>query len=137
MKFDEIIKKQATHKLFHTSDRGVSENTSDLSCQTCYPIKDIIKYERFDRFWGLIEQLDLSIEGYSGQIIYAFNKLIELSFEKGKPHNTSLIAGIRAILTTLEYAEDPRVDVITATYQIRILLKSLGCLQQNTRTNSY
>ena len=123
MKFDEIIKKQATHKLFHTTDRGVSENTSDLSCQTCYPIKDIIKHERFDRFWGLVEQLDLSIEGYSGQTIYAFNKLTELSFEKRKPYNPSLVTGIKAILTIVEYAENPLVDIPTATYQIRIMLK--------------
>src|SRR6266498_5745618 len=123
MEFEKIIKQQATHKLYHTTKGGVSKNLPDLSCQTCYPIKDIIKYERFDRFWGLIEQLDLSIEGYSGQMIYAFNKLIELSFEKGKPHNASLVAGIRAMLTTLEYAEKLQVDVISATYQIGTLLK--------------
>ena len=67
--------------------------------------------------------MDLSIEGYSGQTIYAFNKLTELSFEKGKPHNALLVAGIKAMLTTVEYSENPRVDIPTATYQIRILLK--------------
>src|SRR6266498_2013775 len=67
--------------------------------------------------------MELSIEAYSGQTIYAFNKLAELSFEKEKPYNVSLVAGIRAMLTTLEYAENPRVDVTSATYQIRILLK--------------
>ncbi len=123
MEFDEIVKQQATHKLFHVTQRGISENLSDLSCQTCYPIKDIIKYERFDRFWRLIKQMNLSVEAYSGQTIYAFNKLTELSFEKEKPHNASLVAGIRAILTTLEYAENPQVDVASTTYQIRIMLK--------------
>ncbi len=49
--------------------------------------------------------------------------MTELSFEKGKPHNILLIAGIRVILTTLEYDEDPLMNVITATYQIEILLK--------------
>ncbi len=67
--------------------------------------------------------MDLSVRRYSGQTIYAFNKLTELSFEKGKPHNALLIAEIRAILTILEYDEDPPIDVITATYQIEILLK--------------
>src|SRR6266498_1298527 len=67
--------------------------------------------------------MDLSVEAYSGQTIYAFNKLTELSFKKGKPHNASLVAGIRVILTTLEYAENPRVDIPTAMYQIRIMLK--------------
>ncbi len=123
MEFDKIVKKQATHKLFHATTGGVSENLPDLSCQTCYPTKDVIKHERFDRFWGLIEQLDLRIEGYSGQMIYAFNKLTKLSFEKGKPHNPSLVASIKAILTTVEYAENPLVDIPTATYQIGIMLK--------------
>ncbi len=63
------------------------------------------------------------MEGYSGQTIYAFNKLTELSFEKGKPHNPSLVAGIKAILITMEYAERPQVDIPTATYQIGIMLK--------------
>ncbi len=67
--------------------------------------------------------MELSVEEYSEQTIYAFNKLTKLSFEKEKPHNASLVAGIKAILTTLEYAEDPRVDITTATYQIGILLK--------------
>jgi len=123
MEFDKIVKKQATHKLYHATKGGVGENLPDLSCQTCYLTKDIIKHERFDRFWGLIEQMDLSIEAYSGQTIYAFNKLTELSFEKGKPHNASLIAGIKAILTTVKYAENPKVDIPTATYQIGIMLK--------------
>jgi len=51
--------------------------------------------------------MGLNVEGYSGQTIYAFNKLAELSFDKSKPHNPSLIAGIRAILTTLEFDTEP------------------------------
>src|SRR6266540_2712632 len=123
MEFDEIVKQQATHKLHHATKGGVGEDLPDLSCQTCYPTKDIIKHERFDRFWGLIKQMNLSVEAYSGQTVYAFNKLTELSFKKGKPHNASLVAGIRAILITLEYAENLKVDVTSATYQIGILLK--------------
>ncbi len=99
------------------------EDQHDLSCRICYPIKDQIKHERFDRFWRLIEQMDLSVRGYSGQIIFAFNKLTELSFKKGKLHNASLVVRVRAILMTLEYDKDPRVDVTIATYQIGILLK--------------
>ena len=72
--------------------------------------------------------MELSVEAYSRQTIYAFNKLTELSFKKGKPHNASLVAGIRIILTILEYAENPRVDVTLATYQIRILLKKFKML---------
>src|SRR6266498_819179 len=67
--------------------------------------------------------MNLSVGGYSGQTIYIFNKLTELSFKKSKPYNASLIAGIRAILTILKYDEDPPVNVTTAIYQIRILLK--------------
>src|SRR6266540_1321943 len=122
MEFDEIVKQQATHKAYH-SGAGIGKDIPVLSCQTCYPTKDIVKHERFDRFWEVIKQMELSIEGYLGQIIYAFNKLTELSFEKGKPHNASLVAGIKAILTTVEYAKKPQVDIPSATYQIRILLK--------------
>jgi len=67
--------------------------------------------------------LDLDVEAYSRQTIYTFNKLTELSFEKRKLYNASLVAGIRAILTTLEYAENPQVNVTATTYQIGILLK--------------
>ena len=56
-------------------------------------------------------------------MIFAFNKLTELSFEKGKPHNALLVTGIRAMLTTLKYAEKLWVDVVSATYQIGTLLK--------------
>ncbi len=107
----------------HVGGGKRGEDHQDLSYQRCYSTKDIIKHEIFDRFWGLIDQIDLDVEAYSGQTIYAFNKLTELSFEKGKPHNPSLVAGIRAILTILEYAENLRVDITSATYQIGILLK--------------
>src|SRR6266498_1587506 len=107
----------------HTGGGRGAEKHQDLSCQTCYPTKDKIKHEIFDRFWRLIDQMELNVEAYLGQIIYAFNKLAELSFEKEKPHNASLVAGIRAMLTTLEYAKNLRVNVTSATYQIGILLK--------------
>ncbi len=71
----------------------------------------------------MIKQMDLSVEAYFEQTIYAFNKLTELSFKKGKPHNPSLVVGIKAILTTIEYAENPKVDIPIATYQIGIMLK--------------
>src|SRR6266540_2150633 len=122
MEFDEIIKQQALHKAQHVG-AGIGKKASDLSCRTCYLTKNIIKHERFDRFWGLVEQLDLSMKAYFRQTIYVFNKLTELSFEKGKSHNTSLVARIKAMLTTVEYAEKPRVDISIATYQIGIMLK--------------
>ncbi len=50
MEFDEIVKQQAMHKLHHATKGGVGENLPDLSCQTCYPTKNVIKHERFDRF---------------------------------------------------------------------------------------
>jgi len=123
MEFDEIVRQQATHKLHHATKEAVGENLPDLSCQICYLTKDIIKHERFDRFWRMIEQMNLSAEAYSRQTIYAFNKLMELSFEKGKSHNASLIVRIKVILTTMEYAENPKIDVPIATYQIGIMLK--------------
>ena len=67
--------------------------------------------------------MDLKVGGYSGQIIFAFSKLAKLFFDKGKPHNASLIAGIRAILITLEYDADPEVDITTVIFQMGILLK--------------
>src|SRR6266540_5814476 len=107
----------------HVRGEKGGEDYQNFSCQMCYPTKDIIKHKAFDQFWGLIDQMELSVEAYSGQTIYAFNKLTELSFEKGKPHNASLVTGIRAILITLVYDEEPAVDVIIATYQIGIMLK--------------
>ncbi len=50
MEFTEIIKHQATHKLHHVEGEMEGENHQDLSYRTCYPTKDIIKHERFDRF---------------------------------------------------------------------------------------
>ena len=67
--------------------------------------------------------MSLSVGGYSGQTIYAFNKLTKLFFKKGKPHNTSLIAEVQVILTTLEYDENLPINITIATYQIEILLK--------------
>jgi|SRR6266540_1805341 len=67
--------------------------------------------------------MELNTGEYFRQIIYAFNKLTELSFDKSKLHNVSLIVGIRTILTTLEYDADSEVDITTAIFQIGILLK--------------
>ena len=65
MKFTEIVKQQAAHKLMHAGgEKG--EEEQDLSCQTYYPTKDIIKHGAFDQFWRLIDQMNLSIEAYSG-----------------------------------------------------------------------
>ena len=127
MEFAKIIKQQAAHKIMHIGGES-GEDQHDLSCQTCYPTKDIIKHERLDRFWNLIDQMDLGIEVYLGQTIYTFNKLTELSFEKKKSHNALLIAGIKVILTIMEYAENPQVDISTATYQIGIMLKKFKLL---------
>src|SRR6266498_4408269 len=103
MEFAKIIKYQATYKFLHVGSGIGRKDQQDLSCRTCYPIKDQLKHERFDRFWKLIKQMDLKAGRYSGQTIFAFNKLIELSFKKDKSHNVSLIAEIRAILTILKY----------------------------------
>ncbi len=67
--------------------------------------------------------MGLNIGEYSRQTIYIYNKLAELSFEKGKPYNAFLITGIRAILTTLEYDAESVADIMTVIFQIRILLK--------------
>ena len=65
MEFDEIVKQQVTHKAYHAGGE-IGKDMQDLSCQTCYSTKDIIKHEKFNRFWGVIDQMDLSIEAYSG-----------------------------------------------------------------------
>ncbi len=62
---------------------------------------------------------------YSGQILFAFIKLIKLLFEKGKLHNISLIVELRALLLTLMYNGEPEVDMVTAIFQLGILLKKL------------
>ena len=67
--------------------------------------------------------MHFNVRGYSGQIIYVFNKLAELSFDKGKLHNSSLIVRIRVILSTLEYDAEPEMNITTEIFQIRILLK--------------
>jgi len=55
---------------------------------------------------GIVQQLELRVEEYSGQTLYIFNKLAELSFDKEKLYNLSLIVGIRVILLTIEYDEE-------------------------------
>ena len=66
MEFAKIIKHQATHKLMHVRGEKGGENHQDLSCQTCYLTKDVIKHKAFNRFWKIIDQIELSIETYSG-----------------------------------------------------------------------
>jgi len=58
--------------------------------------------------------MELKAVGYSEQILYAFSKLVELSFEKRKPHNPSLVAEIRVLISILKYDSEPEVDTITS-----------------------
>jgi len=51
-----------------------------------------------------------------------------LSFEQDKPHNVSLIAGLKAILNTLEYNAEPDRDITMVIFQLGILLKRLKFL---------
>ena len=46
-----------------------------------------------------------------------------MSFAQEKPYNPSLIAGIRAILSTIKYDEELEALIITTIFQISILLK--------------
>ena len=69
--------------------------------------------------------MELRVTGYSEQILYAFNKLIKLSFDKEKPHNPSLVARIRVLILTLKYDSESEVDIVTGIFQIGILLKRL------------
>ena len=110
------MKQQVTYKFLHVGDAVEGEDQHDLLCRKCYPPQDQPKHEAFDQFWGIIEHLELNFGGYSEQIIYAFNKLSELSFDKGKPYNPLLIAGIRAILITLEYDAEPEVNITTGIF---------------------
>ena len=63
------------------------------------------------------------IRGYFRQTLYTFNKLAELSFSQEKPYNSSLIAEIRTILSTIKYNEKLKNQIITVIFQIGILLK--------------
>ncbi len=60
---------------------------------------------------------------YSGQTLYAFNKLVKLSFEKEKPYNPSLVARLRALISTLKYERESEADVIECIFKLGILLK--------------
>ncbi len=93
--------------------------------QDCYSIKDQLKHAAFDRFWKILWQLELRARKYSRQILYAFNKLAELFFDKRKSHNPFLIAEIRIILSTIEYDEEPEIAITIEIFQIGILLKRL------------
>jgi len=69
------------------------------------------KLVNFDRLWRLIQSIDLNAMGYLGQTYFAFRKLAELSFEKRKSYNASLIVRLRALLLTLEYEEESAKDI--------------------------
>ena len=49
--------------------------------------------------------------------------MAELSFEKGKSYNLSLVAGLRALVSTLEYAEKSEIDIAECVFRLGILLK--------------
>jgi len=61
--------------------------------------------------------------GYLRQILYAFSKLAELFFEKGKPHNASLIVRIRVLISIMKYDSELTIDTTIGIFQISILLK--------------
>ena len=67
--------------------------------------------------------MSLNITGYFEQILYAFNKLKELSFEKRKSHNPSLVVGLRTLVSILKYEEKPKVDITDYIFRLGILLK--------------
>ncbi|SRR6266540_3159101 len=67
--------------------------------------------------------MKLRTGGYSGQILFTFNKLAELFFEKKKSYNMSLIAEIRALISTVEYDEKSEIDTTTGIFQMSILFK--------------
>ncbi len=60
--------------------------------------------------------MELRTVGYSGQILYVFNKLVELSFKRGKPHNPFLVARVKALISTLEYEDESEVDTVTGIF---------------------
>jgi len=67
--------------------------------------------------------MDINITRYLGQTYYAFTKLKELSFEKGKPYNLSLVAGLKALISTLKYEKEPADDIAGCVFKLGVLLK--------------
>jgi len=49
--------------------------------------------------------------------------LAELSFEKGKSHNLSLVIKLRALLLTLKYGKELEIDTAECIFRLGILLK--------------
>ncbi len=123
MDFVKMRKQLATHKILHIRGVVKTEENHILSCQYYYPSKDQPKHVAFNRFWRILWQINLYFRGYFGQTIYTFNKLAELTFEKEKPHNPSLIAKMRVLLLILEYDDESEVDIVIRIFQIEILLK--------------
>jgi len=60
---------------------------------------------------------------YLEQTLYVFSKMAKLFFEKGKPHNASLIVKIKVLILTFEYESKPVIDISMKIFQIRILIK--------------
>ncbi len=117
------MNQQATHHQLHISGILGPEDYHILSCRYCYLIKDQLKYERFNRFWGILQQMKLRAIGYLRQTLYVFSKLAKLFFEKGKSYNASLIVGIRILISTMKYDSEPTIDITIGIFQISILLK--------------
>ena len=123
MEFKKIVDQQVTHYQLHIGGVLGSENYHILSYKYCYLVKDQLRSAEFDRFWKILQRMELKAAGYSGQTFYAFSKLAKLSFEKEKPHNPSLVVRVRALISTLEYDSKSEVDITTDIFQIGILLK--------------
>ena len=69
--------------------------------------------------------MNLNVIEYSSQTYYAFSKLAELFFEKGKLYNASLIVRLRALVTILEYDEKSKDNVAGCIFKLGVLLKKL------------
>ncbi len=66
MKFKEILIQQTTHHQLHIGKVMGLDDNDVLSCQYYYPLKDQKKSEKFDRFWRLVQALNLNVIRYSG-----------------------------------------------------------------------
>ena len=123
MKFKKIVDQQTTHQQLHIGGILGPEDYYVLLYQYCYLIKDQLKQDEFDRFQKILQQIELRAIGYFGQILYIFNKLAKLFFEKDKPHNPFLVARVRVLIVILKYDNEPEIDIATDIFQISILLK--------------
>jgi len=125
MEFKKIMQLQQIHyQLQIEGTLGLDETNVHL-CQQCYLMEGQKKPAEFDRFWKIIQIIDFNVEEYSGQTLYVFSKLAELFFAKGKPHNLSLVAGLRALVSTLEYSKESKVNVTECIFWLDIVFKRL------------